>query len=249
MNGKIKEVLMKRILWITAATALLFAVFAGTGFAQEKPRMGVLRFTNHTSAGWWTGSVGMELSDMLASELVSTRSFQVLDRKDIDAVLGEQDLSDTDRVDAATKVKMGKLKGAKYLVAATVSAFEEDVKGTGGGVSFKGISVGGKKNKAYIAIDLKVIDTETGEIVDTRTIEAEAKGQALAAGLNYKGFSIHGNDYKQTPAGKAIRACVIYISEYLQCSMIRGHDADCMKKWDEMDRKRRERDKGEIDIN
>jgi hypothetical protein len=31
--------------------------------------------------------------------------------------------------------------------------------------------------------------------------------------------------------------------------MIRGHDADCMKKWDEMDRKRRERDKGEIDIN
>lgn len=65
---------MKRILWMTAATALLFAVFAGTSFAQEKPRMGVLRFTNHTSAGWWTGSVGTELSDMLASELVSTRS-------------------------------------------------------------------------------------------------------------------------------------------------------------------------------
>jgi len=248
MNGRMKEVLMKRIPWIIVATALLFAVFAGTGFAQEKPRMGVLRFTNHTSAGWWTGSVGTELSDMLASELVSTRSFQVLDRKDIDAVLGEQDLSDTDRIDPATKVKMGNLKGAKYLVAATVSAFEENVKGTGGGVSFKGIRLGGQKDKAYIAVDLKVIDTETGEIVDTRTIEAEAKGQALAAGLSYKGFSIHGNDYKETPAGKAIRACIIYISEYLECSMIKGHDADCMEKWNEMDRKRRERDKGEIDI-
>lgn len=239
---------MKRVLWITVAAVLLFAAFAGTGFSQEKPRMGVLRFTNHTHAGWWGGSVGWELADMLASELVSTRSFQVLDRSEIDAVLGEQDLSDTDRVDAATKVKMGKLKGAKYLVAATVSAFEEDVKGTGGGVSFKGISVGGKKNKAYIAVDLKVIDTETGEIVDTRTIEAESKGQALAAGLDYKGFSINGNDYKQTPAGKAIRACIIYISEYLQCSMIQGQDANCMKKWDEMDRKRRERDKDSIDI-
>ena len=181
---------------------------------------------------------------MLASELVSTRSFQVLDRKDIDAVLGEQDLSDTDRVDASTKVKMGKLKGAKYLVAATVSAFEEDVKGTGGGVSFKGLSVGGKQNKAYIAVDLKVVDTETGEIVDTRTIEAEAKGQALAAGLNLRNFSIHGDDYKKTPTGKAIRACVIYISEYLECSMIQGTDADCMKKWDEMDRKRRETRQG-----
>ena len=146
------------------------------------------RFTNQTSAGWWSASVGRELSDMLASELVSTRSFQVLDRKDIDAVLGEQDLSDTDRVSEATKVKMGKLKGAKYLVAATVSSYEEDVKGTGGGVRFKGLSVGGKKDKAYIAVDLKVVDTETGEIVDARTIEAEAKGQALAAGLSLQEF-------------------------------------------------------------
>ena len=175
---------MKKIILLTVIAILAVAAFLAAGPAAEKPRIGVLRFTNHTSAGWWSASVGSELSDMLASELVSTRSFQVLDRKDIDAVLGEQDLSDTDRVDAATKVKMGKLKGAKYLVAATVSSFEEGVKGTGGGVSFKGLSVGGKKEKAYIAVDLKVVDTETGEIVDSRTIEAQAKGQGLAAGLS-----------------------------------------------------------------
>jgi len=239
---------MKKIILLTVIAILAVAAFLAAGPAAEKPRIGVLRFTNHTSAGWWSASVGSELSDMLASELVSTRSFQVLDRKDIDAVLGDQDLSDTDRVDAATKVKMGKLKGAKYLVAATVSSFEEGVKGTGGGVSFKGLSVGGKKEKAYIAVDLKVVDTETGEIVDSRTIEAEAKGQGLAAGLNLRNFSIHGADYQKTPAGKAIRACVIYISEYLECSLVRGTDADCMKKWDRMDRKRRERDKGSIDI-
>jgi curli biogenesis system outer membrane secretion channel CsgG len=224
---------MKKIVLLTVITVLVFAVFLAGGQAAEKPRIGVLRFTNQTSAGWWSASVGRELSDMLASELVSTRSFQVLDRKDIEAVLGEQDLSDTDRVDPATKVKMGKLKGAKYLVAATVSSFEEDVKATGGAVRFKGLSVGGKRDKAYIAIDLKVVDSETGEIVDTRTIEAEA---------------INGSDYQKTPAGKAIRACVIYISEYLECSLVRGTDADCMKKWDDMDRKRRERDKGTIDI-
>ena len=239
---------MKKIILLTVIAILAVAAFLAAGPAAEKPRIGVLRFTNHTSAGWWSASVGSELSDMLASELVSTRSFQVLDRKDIDAVLGEQDLSDTDRVDAATKVKMGKLKGAKYLVAATVSSFEEGVKGTGGGVSFKGLSVGGKKEKAYIAVDLKVVDTETGEIVDSRTIEAQAKGQWLAAGLNLRNFSIHGADYQKTPAGKAIRACVIYISEYLECSLVRGTDADCMKKWDRMDQKRRERDKGSIDI-
>jgi curli biogenesis system outer membrane secretion channel CsgG len=240
---------MKKIVLLTVIVILAVAAFLSAGPAAEKPRIGVLRFTNQTSAGWWSASVGRELSDMLASELVSTRSFQVLDRKDIESVLGEQDLSDTDRVDQATKVKMGKLKGAKYLVAATVSSFEENVKGTGGAVRFKGLSVGGKQEKAYIAIDLKVVDSETGEIVDTRTIEAESKGQGLAAGLSLRNFSIDGEDYKRTPAGKAIRACVIYISEYLECSLVRGTDADCMKKWDAMDRKRRERDKGSIDIN
>jgi len=240
---------MKKIVLLTVIAILAVAAFLAAGPAAEKPRIGVLRFTNHTSAGWWSASVGSELSDMLASELVSTRSFQVLDRKEIEAVLGEQDLSDTNRVDQATKVKMGKLKGAKYLVAATVSAFEEGVKGTGGGVSFKGLSVGGKREKTYIAVDLKVVDSETGEIVDSRTIEAEAKGQGLAAGLSLRNFSIHGADYQRTPTGKAIRACVIYISEYLECSLVRGTDADCMKKWDDMDRKRRERDKGSIDIN
>jgi curli biogenesis system outer membrane secretion channel CsgG len=240
---------MKKIVLLIVIAILAVAALLAAGPAAEKPRIGVLRFTNHTSAGWWSASVGSELSDMLASELVSTRSFQVLDRKDLDAVLGEQDLSDTDRVDAATKVKMRKLKGAKYLVAATVSSFEEGVKDTGGGVSFKGLSVGGKREKAYIAVDLKVVDSETGEIVDSRTIEAEAKGQGLSAGLSLRNFSIHGADYQKTPTGKAIRACVIYISEYLECSLVRGTDADCMKKWDDMDRKRRERDKGSIDIN
>ncbi len=239
---------MKKIVLLTVIALLAVAAFLAAGQSAEKPRIGVLRFTNQTSAGWWSASVGRELSDMLAAELVSTRSFQVLDRKDIEAVLGEQDLSDTDRVDQATKVKMGKLKGAKYLVAATVSSFEEDVKGTGAGVRFKGLSVAGRKDKAYIAVDLKVVDSETGEIVDTRTIEAEAKGQGLAAGLSLRNFSINGDDYKRTPAGKAIRACVIYISEYLECSLVRGTDADCMKKWDDMDRKRREKDKGTIDI-
>lgn len=238
---------IKKVVLLTVVALLAVAAFLSAAPA-EKPRIGVLRFTNHTSAGWWSASVGRELSDMLASELVATRSFQVLDRKDIDAVLGEQDLSDTDRVDPATKVKMGKLKGAKYLVAATVSSFEENVKGTGGAVRFKGLSVGGKQEKAYIAVDLKVVDTETGEIVDTRTIEAEAKGQGLGAGLSIRNFSINGADYQKTPAGKAIRACVIYISEYLECSLIHGADADCMEKWDKMDRKRRERDKGSIDI-
>jgi curli biogenesis system outer membrane secretion channel CsgG len=240
---------MKKLMLIFLAAAILLAGLTQPLAAKgDKIRIGVLRFTNETSASWWNSQVGKELSDMLASELVSTRAFSVLERKEIEAVLGEQDLSASDRVSSKTKVKMKELKGAQYLIAGTVSAYEENIKGAGGGVRLGPVSLGGSKEKAYIAVDMKVVDTETGEIVDARTIEATAKGQALSAGLSIRNFSIDGGGYEKTPAGKAIRACIIYIAEYLECSMVKGQDDDCMEKWDEMDSRRKEKTKDAIDM-
>jgi curli biogenesis system outer membrane secretion channel CsgG len=237
---------MKKL--IVFMTMLLLVTGFTSIYADEKPRIGVLRFTNSTNAGWWNSTVGRDLQDMLASELVSTKKFQVLERSELDAVLDEQDLSASGRVSKSTLAKMGKIKGAAFLVAGTVSAYERDVSGTGGGISFKGVSVGGKKEKCYVAVDIKVIDTETGEIVDARTIEAKAKGSALGAGVNVGDFRVGGDTYKKTAAGKAIRGCVVYISEYLECSMIKGQDHKCMKKWDKMDEKRREKTKDSIEL-
>ncbi len=241
---------MKKTIFRANAFLVLAVFLAAAGFsiAQEKPRLGVLRFTNHTSAGWWSASVGDELSDMLASELVSTKAFQVLERKELDAVLGEQDLSASDRISEATKVQMKQIKGAQFLVAATVSSYEESTKGKSGGISVGGLSLGGSKEKTYIAVDLKIINTETGEIIDARTIEAEAKGIGLEGGVSIRNISLRAGGFDRTPAGKAIRACVVYLSEYLECSLVRGKDDRCMKKWDEMEQKRKERTKGVIDI-
>ncbi len=241
---------MKKAIVGVGVVLILAFVLAGVGRSSvaEKPRIGVLRFTNQTSAGWWSASVGSELSDMLTSELVSTRAFQVLERKEIDAVLGEQDLGSSGRLDPATKARLGKVKGAKYLVAGTVSSFEENTSGEHGGISIGGLSLGGKQNKTYIAVDVKVVDTETGEIVDTRTIEGEASGSGMGGSLSVAGVSLHGGGFEKTPAGKAIRGCVVYISDYLECSLVRGQDDRCMKKWDDMDKARRERTRGAIDI-
>jgi curli biogenesis system outer membrane secretion channel CsgG len=237
---------MKKSILIFVVVAFVFSL--GSLYAQEKPRIGVLRFTNQVAGlYWWHANVATELQDMLSSELVSTRAFQVLERKEIGAVLSEQDLSASGRVSKSTLVKMRQIKGAKYLIAGTVAAFEQSAS-KGGKVRFKGLSVGGKKDKTYIAVDVKVIDAETGEIVDARTIEASAKGKAIGAGLSLRNFSIAGGEAKKTPTGKAIRACIVYISEYLACSMIQGKDAPCMRKWDAMDASRREKTKKSIDL-
>ncbi len=228
---------------------IVIFIFNLSGFA-EKPRIGVLRFTNTVTGTnyWsWNRTVARELQDMLISELATTKAFRVLERKEINAVFSEQELSRSGRVSKSTRVKMGRIKGAKYLIAGTVSAMEKSG-GKGGKVRFKGLSLGGKKTKIYIAVDVKVIDSETGEIVDVRTIEANAKGKSIGAGLRLRNFSISGDKAKKTPTGKAIRACIIYISRYLKCSLAKIKHPRCMKKWDKMEAKRQKKTMDSIDL-
>lgn len=229
---------------------LLFCTIAlvQDGLAREKPRLGVLRFTNHSTAAWWGGGVGTDLQDMLISELASTNSFRVLERKELDAVLDEQDLGRSGRINPRTRAKVGKITGAKYLVAATVSAFEYNTSGGGGGISFQGISLGGQQDKAYMAVDLKVIDVDTGEIYDARTVEATSKSSGVSVGVYRGGFGGHLSEYKNTPVGKAIRACIIEIADYLQCSLVEGKDSGCMDEYNQKERNRREKTRNAIDL-
>lgn len=237
---------MKRII-IALILCGIFLVSSNV-CAGEKPRIGVLRFTNNTHAGWWNSNVGHELQDMLIAELAAMKSFRVLERKELDAVIKEQDLGTSGRISKSTRSKIGNITGAKYLVAATVSAFETKTSGTGGGLSFRGISIGGKKERAYIAVDLKLIDVETGEIADVRTVEATSKSGGLRLGLRRRGFSGNLKKHNKTPTGKALRACIMEIAEYLDCSLVKGKDDSCMAAYDAKESRRREKTKGSIDL-
>ena len=139
-----------------------------------------------------------------------------------------------------------KLTGAEYLVMGSLSAFETDVKGTGGGVSFRGISVGGKKEDAYLAVDLRVINTTTGEIEFTRTVEARASSGGLNVGLYRGGFGGNLSKYEKTPTGKAIRAVIMEISEYLACAMV--DKGDCLAEYRAKEGARREKTKKAIKL-
>ena len=109
--------------------------------------------------------------------------------------------------------------------------------GTGGGVSFKGISLGGKSQRAYLAVDLRVIDATTGEIAFVRTIEGEAKGGGVSVGLYRGGFGGNLAQENKTPAGKAIRASLVMITDYLECVMVKQNN--CQAEFDASDDRRR----------
>lgn len=232
---------------IVLSMLFVFAV-CSTAFAGEKPRIGVLRFTNHTSASWWHGGTGTDLQDMLIGELAATKRFSVLERKELGSVIGELQLGESGIVDQRTRNKLGRIKGAKYLVAATVSSFEFNTEGSDAGIRVMGFSVGGKKQSAYVAVDLKVIEVETGEIIDSRTIEATSSSGGLRlAGVSGDFAGGLGKESK-TPTGKAIRGCIVHIADYLECSMTRSPGDSCHQEFEAKDQKRREKTRRSIEL-
>lgn len=240
---------MKRLsLLLTALSQamVVLTMFIQPAGAAEKPVLAVAEFKNQTSAGWWRGGVGWELSDMLTNELASMEKFKMVERRKLQSVLGEQDLAASGRIRPGTGAKIGQVTGAQYLVTGTVSAYEEKTEGMGGGISFRGISVGGKSEDAYMAVDLRVINTTTGDIEFSRTVEAKSSGGGINIGVYRGGFGGQLSRYENTPAGKAIRGVLMEISEYLGCVMV---DKDsCLAEYKGKETKRREKTKGSIKL-
>jgi curli biogenesis system outer membrane secretion channel CsgG len=223
------------------ALALLAGFSANAFAAGNRPAIGVAEFKNESAAGWWRGGVGWELAGMLSNELSSSGDFRVVERSKLEKVLEEQNLAASGRVRSGTGAKMGQVTGADYLVFGTVTSYEENTASTGGGLSFHGISLGGKKSEAYIAVDVRVVNSSTGEIDYSRTIEGRSSGGGVAVGLYRGGFGGNLAHEENTPAGKAIRAALVEITDYLDCVMVtRG---GCEAEFNAKEQKRRASDK------
>lgn len=235
---------MKRIVMgISLAVATLAPTAA---MAQNKPVLGVIEFKNESGAGWWRGGVGWELAGMLSNELAATNAFRVVERSKLEAVLQEQNLGASGRVAGGTGAKIGQLTGAQYLVAGTVTSYEENTKGTGGGISFKGVSLGGKSSEAYLAVDIRVINATTGEVDFVRTVEGRSKGGGVSVGLYRGGFGGQLSQENKTPAGKAIRAALVEVTDYLECAMVKRDR--CLQDYDAKEAKRRDSNRGALKL-
>ena len=232
---------------VKGLVSAIFLTCVAIGPAQaEEPRIGVADFSNTSGAYWWTGGVGRDLASMVTNELANNGKFSVVERSRLDTVLDEQDLSASGRISKSTRAKIGEITGAQYLVLGTVTAYEENSQGTGGGFSISGISIGGKNDKAYMALDLRVVDTNTGEIAYNRTVEARSGGFGFKLGLSRGKFAGNLGQYKKTPAGKAIRAAVVEIVDYLECAMV--VQGGCLAEFDAKEKKRKKSLKSLINL-
>jgi curli biogenesis system outer membrane secretion channel CsgG len=231
---------------VAALLTLAGITGASSAFAAGRPAIGVAEFKNESGAGWWRGGVGWELSGMLSNELSSTGDFRVLERSKLGNVLEEQNLAASGRVRSGTGAKMGQVTGADYLVFGTVTSYEENTASTGGGLSFHGISLGGKKSEAYLAVDLRVVNATTGEVDFSRTIEGRSSGGGMSVGMYRGGFGGDLAHEENTPAGKAIRAALVEATDYLDCVMVKR--GSCEAEFSAKEQKRREGDRKAIKL-
>ncbi len=232
-----------------AIVGLLLAAAAalpGLAAAAEKPVLGVIEFRNETGASWFRGGVGREMAGMLTNELSATGAFRVVERSKLENVLEEQDLAASGRVRSGSGPQIGKLTGAQYLVTGTVTSYEEGSKSTGGGLSFRGVSLGGKSSEAYLAIDIRVVNTETGEVDFVRTVEGRSKSSGVSVGLYKGGFGGNLAQENNTPAGKAIRAALVEVTDYLECAMVKQDR--CLREYDAKEAKRRDSSRGALKL-
>lgn len=228
---------------------VLLAVLLGLSsiaLGADRPTVGVVEFKNETNAYWWRGGVGWDLANMLTNELVGTGVFRVVERSMLEAVLAEQNLAASGRAAASGDAQIGQLASAPWLIMGTVTSFEGGTKSTGGGIRVKGFSIGGKKTEAYMAIDLRVVDSTTGVVEFVRTVEGRSGGSGVSVGYSEASFGGSLATESNTPVGKAIRAAVIEATDYLACVMY--YEDECMDEYYGKERRRRAKSKDAIDL-
>ena len=226
------------------------------GVAPRRPiTVAVKEITNNTAGvWWWSPRVSKQLTDMLSNELKASGNFTLVERAGVKQVLDEQELAELGITRKSTAPKRGMMTGAKYYVLGAVSDYQENTETKSGGGGFSIMGFGQRKSssqsKAYVALDIRVVDTTTGEIAYARTIEGKAtsksESKSSSGGLYGISFSDSQSSSKKVPASKAVRAAMIEVGEYLNCVLYLRNS--CIAEYDRKERRRREATKGVLEF-
>ncbi|HSE13614.1 MAG TPA: CsgG/HfaB family protein [Rudaea sp.] len=223
--------------------ALLALTGAGHAADAARPVLAVLKFQDESGAMPLQGGVGRVLTNIIGTELAARDAFTVVERRKLAAVLEEQDLAQSGRLKPGEGARIGQLTGAQYLVMGTITAYEDNEKTqVSGGGMFRKTKVQNVSEGAYLAVDLRVVDTTTGEVAFARTIEGRTEAYKIDLDSPHAAYS----EMEKPGEARAVRAAALEIIDYLECAMVRK-DA-CLERFAEADRRRVDTTKKSIKV-
>jgi len=214
---------MKRA--IITWTSILAVAFSSCAFAGDDAKGGlrysitVVKFENKAN---WSGQwdIGDAWGSVMTDALQGSGKFIVLGEKDMRGeAMQEQDLAASGREAGGKKApKTEQMTPAQLLVKGEITHVQNSTTGGGGGLSFKGISLGGSTDTAEINATIYIVDSQTGQVKASTKVIGKAGRKGLSVGYSGSALGGLGGDFdgfKKDNVGKACEDAVGQAVEFL----------------------------------
>ena len=170
--------------------------------------------------------MGSGLREMLISALSGNSRFSLVERQETKNMLTGSVVPETQQTVNTTE---NNKEPADLIITVAVTEFEpqasggSDGLGGGGGVgngNFGGL-LGGSLNKAKIALDVRIVDAATSEVISSTLIQGRAADSAAGIGAELEKLNLGASlsAYTDTSMEKAIRVCILETARYLSQSI------------------------------
>lgn len=187
-----------------------------------KKRVAVFKFDDKTEHGWrwYTGQpVGEGMADMLTTELVKSGKYRVIERQAIELIMQEQNLGMSGAVTQESAAKVGQLLGVELALVGAVTEFGYKKGGTGANLKELGFGIGIQSASATVGIDVRFINTNTGEIIAAENVRKEQSKKGLKIDTNKLSFN-NKDDFDESIVGKATREAIEEIMKKIDSQMV-----------------------------
>jgi len=198
---------MKRALSLAVLAVLALAVTASSVSAKDpatsgKPRIAVLEFSSKADNQWWFKNGASAAQDVFVTELVKSRKFVVVEREKINAIMQEKGLTLGGDIDPKTAMQLGKILGLNYMLTGAVTEYgNTDTHAHGSGIGNLP-SFGVHKRNFVAALNARLINVSTGEIVWADEARKEESSSSVSVG----GFGGGVNDDRMFD--KVLKPCI-----------------------------------------
>ncbi len=170
----------------------------------------------------WRGQwdLGDAWGTIMTDILQSSGRFIVLGESDMrGAAMREQDLATSGRTAGGRMApETGQMTPAQLLVKGAITHVERSAGGEGGGVNFRGIRVGGSRERTEINATIYLVDTRTGQVKASTSVTGEA-GQRRGR-FGYSGAALGGlrgdmDAFRRDNVGQAVEDAVSQAVDFL----------------------------------
>lgn len=172
-----------------------------------KKLIAVAEFENKTNISG-QANLGVGMADQLITALMNTSRFIVLERQSMGVILKEQDFGVSSRTTEEGGAGIGKLSRAQILVQGAITEFSMNSSDSGGGVNVKGFTILTSKAEAHVAVDIRVYDITTGQILASKTCSGSAKTTSGGIGFKTDNWSFATGGKAKTPLDTALRQAI-----------------------------------------